>query len=273
MKKKYLVGPHVLWVILFTLIPLMLIFIYGVTVPTDEGVRFSFEYFRKAFQPIYRDVYVRSLVLALICTIICLIVGYPLALILSNNENKNNIIIFLFILPMWMNFLLRTYAWLSLLEKNGLINNLLRILHLPTINILYTNTAIVIGMVYNFLPFMVLPIYTVLNKIDKSLIEAAQDLGANKFKAFIKIIFPLSLPGVFSGISMVFMPAVTTFVIPRLLGGGKVNLIGNIIEEQFIRNDNWNFGSTLSIILMIIVLISMKIIGNNEKQQKSGGLK
>lgn len=173
---------------------------------------------------------------------------------------------------MWMNFLLRTYAWLTLLEKNGVINSLISLIGLPKMELLYNQGAVVLGMVYNFLPFMVLPIYSVLIKIDKSIIEAAEDLGANSREIFKKVIFPLSLPGVISGITMVFMPAVTTFVISRLLGGGQFTLIGNLIEHQFVYTGEWGFGSALSIVMIILILFSMAIMSKYEKENEGGGL-
>lgn len=178
----------------------------------------------------------------------------------------------LFVIPMWMNFLLRTYAWMTLLEKNSVINVVLNFLHLPQMNILYTNQAVVLGMVYNFLPFMVLPIYSVLVKIDKSVLEAAEDLGANYIVTLKRVILPLSIPGVISGITMVFMPAVTTFVISRLLGGGHYTLIGNLIEQQFIFVGDWNFGSAISFVLTVIILISMGIMRKYDKDNEGGAI-
>jgi spermidine/putrescine transport system permease protein len=192
-------------------------------------------------------------------------------MILASKEySRHKTLSILFIIPMWMNFLLRTYAWLTLLEKNGIINSILSFFSLPKINILYTNTAVVLGMVYNFLPFMILPIYTVLMKIDRRLIEAAQDLGGNSFTVFRRITVPMSIPGVMSGITMVFMPAVTTFVISKLLGGGQYALIGNLIERQFLQVYDWNFGSAISIIMMIFILISIAIMSRFD-EDKGGG--
>ena len=171
---------------------------------------------------------------------------------------------------MWMNMLLRTYAWMTILGNNGIINNMLSFLGLPTFNMLYTRGATVMGMVYNFLPFMILPVYTALSKMDTGILEAADDLGANKYVKFRKIILPLSMPGVISGIIMVFMPAVSTFIIPQLLGGNKSMMIGNLIEKLFILNGDWNFGSSISIIMMIIILISMSVM-NKFDVDKEGG--
>jgi spermidine/putrescine transport system permease protein len=171
---------------------------------------------------------------------------------------------------MWMNMLLRTYAWMTILGNTGLINSFLNLLNLPNVNLLYNNKAVILGMVYNFLPFMVFPIYTALNKMDRSLIEAADDLGADGFTIFKRVIFPLSLPGVISGIVMVFMPAVSTFVIPRLLGGGKNVLIGNLIEKLFLVTRDWNFGAALSMIILIIIFISIKILNILKIDKESG---
>lgn len=173
---------------------------------------------------------------------------------------------------MWMNFLLRTYAWLSLLERNGVVNTVLKYLGLETLNILYTEPAVILGMVYNFLPFMVIPIFTVFKKIDPAVLEAASDLGANRWKTFIRVILPLSQPGIISGFAMVFMPAVTTFVVPNILGGGKVDLIGNVIERQFLQSNNWYFGSALSLVLMVIILLSMGVVSRYEKEDGGHGL-
>lgn len=201
-----------------------------------------------------------SILLSLISTLVCFLLGYPLAMILANMKaGRHNFIILIFILPMWMNFLLRTLAWQTLLEKNGVINNVLTFLNLPALKIINTPAAIVLGMVYNFLPFMVLPLYNALSKIDKNVINAAHDLGAGKIYTFIRIILPLSVPGIISGITMVFVPALTTFVISSLLGGSKLLLIGDVIEQEFTRASNWHLGSGLSIVLMIFILINMII--------------
>ncbi len=273
MKKSWIAYPYVVWMILFILIPLVLILFYGFTKPTDQGIVFTLDHFKRFFEPIYIMVLVRSLYLALISTAVCLVLGYPLAMILASKEYRHKrVLILLVVIPMWMNFLLRTYAWLTLLEKNGVINNIISFIGLPRMELLYNQGAVVLGMVYNFLPFMVLPIYSVLIKIDKSIIEAAEDLGADSRTVFKKVIFPLSLPGVVSGITMVYMPAVTTFVISRLLGGGQFTLIGNLIEQQFIYTGEWGFGSALSIVMMILILFSMAIMSKYEKENEGGGL-
>jgi len=261
MKSKIGAYPYLIWMLIFIIIPMALIIYYGFTRVVDGKAVFSLSNFARTFEPIFVRVMLRSMRLAVISTLICLGLGYPVAFIMTEkNFDQKGTILFLIIMPMWMNFLLRTYAWLTILERNGLLNTALAFFNLPPINILYTETAVTLGMVYNFLPFMILPIYTVLKKMDQSIIEAAQDLGANSFNVFFRVIFPLSLPGVISGITMVFMPAVTTFIISNLLGGRQFILIGNLIEQQFLTVYDWHFGSAISVILMVIILISMAVI-------------
>lgn len=253
--EKWLAMPFTVWSIIFILIPLFMIFYYGFV---DQSGTFTLENVTAIAETEHLKALGLSILLSLIATIICLILAYPLAMILSKlGVNQNSFIVLIFILPMWMNFLLRTLAWQTLLEKTGVINSILTFFHLPTLDIINTPYAIVLGMVYNFLPFMVLPIYNALVKLDPDIINAAKDLGANGFQTFIKVIFPLTLPGVISGIMMVFIPALTTFVISNLLGGSKILLIGNIIEQEFTQASNWNLGSGLSLVMMIFIIISM----------------
>ena len=187
-------------------------------------------------------------------------------MVLSNlGVNQSSFIVLIFILPMWMNSLLRTLAWQNLLERNGIINIILGFLHLPPLEIINTPYAIVLGMVYDFLPFMVLPIYNVLSKIDSDIIAAARDLGANSVQTFLRIILPLSVPGIISGVTMVFVPALTTFVISDLLGGSKILLIGNVIEQEFKQGSNWHSGSGMSLVLMIFIIFSMALIAKYDK--------
>lgn len=271
MKKKLLTAPYLLWMLIFTIVPLILVVYFSLFETGPEGIRFTTAHLERVFEPIYLKVILRSVWLALISTVFCLLLGYPMAMILaSKGLKRRDFLIVLFVLPMWMNFLARTYAWMTLLENKGIINQLLAALSLPALNILYTDKAVILGMVYNFLPFMVLPIYSVLQKIDRSLIEAAEDLGATPYRTFFKVTFPLSLSGVASGIIMVFMPAVTTFVISRLLGGGQYMLIGNLIEQQFLTTGDWGFGSSLSLILMIFLLLTMGIMSKTDKDQEGG---
>ena len=265
-------SPYIVWSTLFIVIPLIIIVFFSFTQETASGYSFTLENFKRVLNSQYVSVFRRSRVLAFQSTVLCLILGYPVAYFISKmKSNRRNILIMLFIVPMWMNFLLRTYAWLPILGKNGVINNFLSAIGLNTINILYTDAAVLLGMVYNFLPFMILPIYTVLIKMDNSLIDAAADLGANKRQIFTRIIFPLSMPGVITGITMVFMPAVSTFVISRLLGGGQYMLLGNLIETQFTTMGDWNFGSALAIFMMIIILISMAIMNKFEGTESMEG--
>ncbi|KAB3535440.1 ABC transporter permease [Alkaliphilus pronyensis] len=273
MKENRVVAPYLIWMTIFIVLPIILVIFFGVTIRTESGLQLSLDNFKRFFEPIYLMVLWRSIRLALISTVICLILGYPMAMILASNGLKmKNTLVLLFIIPMWMNFLLRTYAWMTLLERGGIINTILNFLKLPSLNILYTEQAVILGMVYNFLPFMVLPIYSVLIKIDKSLLEAAEDLGADSITVFRKVTFPLSISGVISGITMVFMPAVTTFVISRLLGGGQFTLIGNLIEQQFLFVGDWSFGSAISIVMMILILVSMGFMSKYEKENEGAGL-
>ena len=261
MKSRKPSIPYIIWMVVFTMIPIIMI---GFTAFTDKNGNFSFQAFTNAFY--YTNIFVKSLWIALISTAICLVLAYPLAYLLTRmKESTQNTLIMLLMIPMWMNFLLRTLAWQTLLEKNGVINSILAFFHLPQQSIINTPGAIVLGMVYNFLPFMVLPIYNVLAKIDKDVIYAARDLGANEFQTFTQIIFPLSIPGIISGITMVFVPALTTFVISDLLGGSKILLIGNVIEQEFKQGSNWHTGSGLSLVLMIFIIASMAVIAKYDK--------
>ena len=286
--KSLLSGPYLVWMTGFTIIPLLMILWYGLT---GRDGAFTLENILSIAEPDHMKALVLSLGLSLISTLLCLFLAYPLAMILRGRGNKaGSFIVFIFILPMWMNFLLRTLAWQTLLEKNGVINGILSFFHLPGISIINTPAAIVLGMVYNFLTmnadkllrgslnFMTFTTTLLMKKtphlfdkgelviqIDDSVINAAQDLGANTFQTFIKIWLPLSLPGVISGITMVFVPSLTTFVISDLLGGSKILLIGNVIEQEFTRGSNWNQGSGLSLVLMIFILISMAMIAKYDK--------
>jgi len=273
-KRRLIALPYLIWMVLFIVIPLLLVLFYSLTVKDANGtIQFSLDNYRRFIDPIYIKVLRRSINLAVISTIICLVLGYPMAMIIARSKpSVRNTMVLMFVLPMWMNFLLRTYAWMTILGKNGLINRFLNLISLPSVNLLYTDGAVILGMVYNFLPFMVLPIFSVLNKMDKRLIEASEDLGANKYTVFRKIIFPLSLPGVISGVTMVFMPAVSTFVISRLLGGGQYMLIGNLIEQQFLYVYDWHFGSAISIVMMILILIAMSLTAKYDKDKEGSGL-
>lgn len=254
-KNKWLSAPYIFWSVVFIIVPLGMILYYGLT---DRTGAFTLENITAIASAGHAKALRVSLLLSLVSTLVCFLLAYPLSMILARVQVKrHNFIILVFILPMWMNFLLRTLAWQTLLEKTGVINQLLSFLHLPALKIINTPAAIILGMVYNFLPFMVLPLYNALAKIDSNVINAAHDLGANNFYTFFRIILPLSVPGIISGVTMVFIPALTTFVISALLGGGKLLLIGDVIEQEFTRTSNWHLGSGLSMVLMIFILINM----------------
>lgn len=255
MNRKALSAPYLFWAAAFIIIPLCMVFYYGLT---DKTGAFTLENILSIATAEHSKALWIAIKLSLESTLVCLLLAYPLAMILAKMQvSQHSFIVFIFILPMWMNFLLRTLAWQTLLEKSGVINSILQFLHLPSLNIINTPAAIILGMVYNFLPFMVLPIYNSLTKIDPNVINAARDLGANSVQTFIRITMPLSLPGVISGITMVFVPALTTFVISTLLGGSKILLIGNVIEQEFTQTGNWHLGSGLSIVLMLFIIINM----------------
>ena len=267
-RKKLLTGPYFFWAVAFILIPLAMVLYYGLT---DVDGHLTYENLLAIGTVENFKALCLSLLLSIVSTVICLLLAYPLAMILSGMKvNQTSFIVLIFILPMWMNFLLRTMAWQTLLEKSGVINQFLNFLHLPSIQLINTPYAIILGMVYNFLPFMVLPLYNVLSKIDKDVISAARDLGATELYTFRKIIFPLSLPGVVSGVIMVFVPALTTFVISDLLGGSKILLIGNVIEQKFKQGSNWHVGSGLSLVLMVFILISMVVTTKYDKDGQGG---
>ncbi len=257
MNKKLLAFPYIVWAAVFILIPLFMVAYYGLT---DKNGSFTLANLASITTKEHLKALWLSVLLSLMSTLICLLLAYPLAMILAHMKvTKTSFIVLIFILPMWMNFLLRTLAWQTLLEKTGVLNNILHFFHLPALEIINTPYAIILGMVYNFLPFMVLPIYNSLIKIDPNVIHAARDLGANSVQTFLKITMPLSAPGMISGITMVFVPALTTFVISNLLGGSKILLIGNVIEQEFTQAGNWHLGSGLSLVLMLFIIFNMVI--------------
>lgn len=268
--QKLMTAPYLIWAAAFIVIPLCMIFYYGLT---DRTGAFTLENITAIATAEHAKALWLSLGLSLVSTILCLLLAYPLAMILAKRSvSQQSFIVLIFILPMWMNFLLRTLAWQTLLEKTGVINSVLNFLHLPALNIINTPAAIILGMVYNFLPFMVLPLYNSLTKIDPNVVNAAYDLGANAVQTFIHVIFPLSIPGVISGITMVFVPALTTFVISNLLGGSKILLIGNVIEQEFTQASNWHLGSGLSIVLMAFIIINMVLTAIFDKNGEGTAL-
>ncbi|MDY6037788.1 MAG: ABC transporter permease [Eubacterium sp.] len=263
MYRKPFAIPFIIWILIGTIIPVGVIAFYGFT---DRSGTFTFDNVVGILSAEHAKALWMSLLLAFISTLVCLLIALPLALILRKSRLSNKgFLLFVFILPMWMNFLLRTMAWQVLLERGGLINNFLENIGMPQLQIINTPVAIVLGMVYDFLPFMVLPVYNSMIKIEDAVIEAAYDLGATGGKVFRDIILPLSVPGIASGITMVFVPALTTFAISNMLGGGKIYLIGNIIEQEFTTTANWNLGSGLSLVMMIFILISMAFMSKLDK--------
>lgn len=266
MKTKWILYPYALWMGIFVIVPLALVIVFSFTSPLGE---FTLENMINVGK--YSTVFLRSVILGIISTVVCLFLGYPMAYFISKiNIKHQSVIIMLLMIPMWTSFLLRTYAWMTILEYNGLLNKLLTFIGLSKINMINTPGAIVLGMVYNFLPYMILPIYTVLSKIDNKVIEAAQDLGANNFKVFKKVVFPMSLPGVLSGFTMVFVPSVSTFIISKMLGGGSIFVIGDLIEMQFLGNTyNPHLGSAISLVLMVIIMITMGIMNVLDKDSET----
>ena len=258
-----LVRPYLIWSLLIIVIPLLLIVIYSITTGgnTLVNIQFTLSNFKKFAEPIYLQVFIKSLKIGLITVVLCFLIGYVLAYnICKFSERTQSFMILLVTIPMWINTLLRTYAWISILSDNGIMNTLLTKLGLDPVSFMYTDFAVIVGMISDFLPFMVIPIYTSLSKIDHSLIEAAHDLGANNMQTFFKVIFKLSIPGVVNGIVITFLLSISTFVIPKLLGGGQYMLIGNLIESQFISVGNWNFGSAISLILAVVILVAITIM-------------
>ncbi len=259
-------SPYIIWMIGFTVIPLAIIVKYAFT---GEGGGFTFDNMLAMFEPVHLKAMIFSVEIAFLCTVICIILSYPLVIALRRLKfNKQGFHILILILPMWINFILRLLAWQMILSNNGILNYILRGIGLREQNIANSSIAMMIGIVYDYLPYMVLAIYNCVEEIDDDVIEAARDLGAGGFTVFLRIILPLSVPGLLSGIVMVFVPAMTSFVTANILGGGKLQLIGNVIEQEFMTTMDWNLGSGLSVILMIFVLISMAFTSRNEVVEK-----
>lgn len=255
--------PYIVWALAFIVAPFVLIIIYAFT---DGGLSltdasFSLDSFHDMIDPLYATVFARSFETGLITTAVCFLLGYPMAYFITKFDEKvQSILILLTTIPMWINLLLRTYAWIGILSDNGILNAVLKSLGIQPISVMYTGVAVNIGLVCNFLPFMILPIHTSLSKMDPSLLEAAYDLGANKVQAFVKVVFKYSIPGVLNGVILTFLMAISAFVIPKLLGGGQYTLLGNLIENQFISVGNWNFGSAISFILAIVILFTISFL-------------
>ncbi len=258
--RKYLAGPYVVWAAGFIILPLFMIIWYACS---DGNGHFTLSNVLAIFEPIHYAAFFYSVIIALVSTVVCLVLAYPLAYVLSTMKPRTSgLLIMLFVLPMWINFLLRILALQMLLSNTGILNGILGVFGIGPIHIMYTKTAIVIGMVYDYIPFMILPIYNAMNKIDQGVIEAAHDLGADSRTTFRRIIIPLSMPGVLSGIIMVFIPSISEFVVADILGGSKILLLGNVIDQEFNVTNNWNLGSGLSVVLMVFIFISMAIMNH-----------
>ena len=255
--------PYIVWISIMIVVPLLLICMYAFTTKGNDVTtfRFTLQNFTKFFNDmVFLEVLKTSLYVAVITTVICVLIGYPAAYVIAQASGRKKVwLILLITFPTWINMLVRTYAWMGILQDNGILNRIIEFLGFDALTLIHTDFAVILGMVYNFIPFMILQIHTSLSKMDKSYLEAASDLGANNVQRFLKITLPLSMPGVISGITLVFLPAVSSFFIPKLLGGGQYVLIGTVIENQFLTAGNWNFGSAISIIMAIIIMISMYI--------------
>lgn len=281
MKSKITAAPYLLWAVILIILPLILVAIFALTAAgggastsavASSGGGFTLENFKNSLE--YAPVIFNSIWLSIIATAICLVLAYPLAYAISRrSKKKQRTMVMLVMLPMWMNFLLRTYAWMTLLENNGLVNKFFGLFGLGPFEMINTQGAVVLGMVYNYLPFMILPLYSVMVKIDRSLVEAASDLGCGAADTMRHVILPLSMPGISTGIIMVFVPSVSTFVISRMLGGGSFMLIGDLIEMQFLGNAyNPNLGAAISMVLMVIILVSMALTDLFRNSEEKEGL-
>ena len=266
--KKVIAAPYLVWAAIFIVVPLIFVVYYSLV---DANGAFSLESIRSIGK--YRDIMLNSIWLGFIATIISLVIAYPLAYIMARStKNVQRTMMMLVMLPMWMNLLIRTYSLMILLQDTGIINTLFNFLHLPQLHMINTRGAVILGMVYNYIPYMILPLYSIMAKIDYGLIEAAQDLGGNKLQVLRKIILPLSLPGIASGFTMVFVPSVSTFYISKKLGGSTFSLIGDIIEMQFKSANNYNLGAALSLILMVLILLCMAIMNRFTGDEDDGGV-
>ena len=269
MRRSWFAAPYGLWMAMFTALPLVFVVYFAFT---DAGGAATAGNVVKFARPTYLNILGHSVYLAFLCTLICLLIGYPAAYILASKDfSRSRTLFVMILLPMWMNFLLRTYAMMSLIEDSGIINTLLRAMGLRPLEMIGTEGAVLFGMVYNFAPFMILPIHTALKRMDERVIEAAEDLGANPAGVFLRVVLPLSVPGVISGITMVFMPAVTMFALSRLLGSGMFMLFGDVIEQEYLAVNDWNFGSALSLIMMILIIASIGLLNKADPRRDGGG--
>ena len=273
MNKKSLIqkaaaAPHIVWSVLFIIAPLIFVLYYAFT---DKDGNFTFANFGELLQASYLEIFMRSVCFAFLATVLCLVIAYPIAYFISRAKPKTQkILVMLVMLPMWMNFLIRTYSWMALLEDTGIINTFLGFFGIGPIHMINTAGAVILGMVYNYLPYMIIPIHSVLSKVDNRLLEAASDLGSNPFTVITRVVFPLSVPGIISGITMVFVPSISTFYISQKLGGGNFDLIGDTIERQFQTAYNYNLGASMSFVLMLLIIISMTVL--NKYADDDGGV-
>ena len=267
--------PYILWITVMIVAPMLLIVLYAFTESGNEVLTFRFtldNFARFVTDSVFLAVLWRSLVIAVITTVICVLLGYPIAYIIAQmGERANTVLILLITMPTWVNMLVRTYAWMGILQDEGVLNTFLGFFGVGPVPMIHTSFAVILGMVYNFIPFMILQIHTSLDKMDKNLLNAANDLGANKVQSFLRVTLPLSLPGVISGITLVFLPAVSSFFIPKLLGGGQYVLVGNVIESQFLTSGDWNFGSAISLIMAVIIMVSMYLTRKADVSVASAG--
>ena len=253
---KLISAPYIVWSVLFIIAPLIFVVYYSFT---DANGSFTLENMAELSK--YAPTFLRSIWFGIVATVICLIIAFPLAYIISQKTEKvQRTLVMLVMLPMWMSFLIRTYSWMALLQDTGIINNFLTKIGLAPMHMINTPGSVILGMVYNFLPFMIMPIYSVMAKLDHSMVEACQDLGGNRLTVIRKCIIPMSMPGVVSGITMVFVPSVSTFYISQKLGGGSFDLIGDVIERQFQQSYNYNLGAAISLVLMVLILVSMAVM-------------
>ncbi len=266
--KKAAAAPHIIWSVMFIVFPLLFVIYFAFT---DNYGNFTFD--NLTGLSVYTNTFILSIGFALIATVVCLLIGYPLAYFISRTDpTKQKILVLLIMLPMWINLLIRTYSLMSLLDNGGLINGLLQTFGLSKIKMVGTSGAVILGMIYDFLPYMVLPIYTTMSKLDKRYIEAAYDLGCNNRQVISKVVMPLTVPGVISGITMVFVPSISTFYISQKLGGGTFDLIGDTIERQFQNEITYNTGAAISLIMMVLILISLAVMNKFADSDEEGGI-
>lgn len=267
--QRFVAAPYTVWAVLFIVVPLFMVVYYTFT---DAQGAFTTANVQKLFEREYLSIFGRSVAYAFIATVVCLVIAFPLAYFISQSSpTAQKLAIMLTMLPMWTNLVIRTYSLANLIEDTGVINTALGLLDDP-IHMINTPFAVILGMVYNYLPFMLLPIHTVISKLDKSVVEASQDLGCNKFNVIMRVILPLSKSGIVSGITMVFVPAISTFYISKKLGGTDNRLIGEVIEDSFLNSENWNFGSAISFVLMIIIMLSIAVINKFSDDEENGGM-